>query len=120
METFQDFQHTLQSINTSQDDSMKDFFRIFPGKWTGKIIFELIKCSPLRFGEIKAKIPTITNTMLAATLRELEGSGLVIRTQFNEIPPHVEYSLTEAGKALYAIYGAILQWVQLYGEKIKI
>lgn len=48
--------------------------------------------------------PRITNTMLTNTLRDLEELGIIHREQFNEIPPHVEYSLTEKGKALLPVF----------------
>lgn len=54
--------------------------------------------------------PRITNTMLTNTLRDLEELGIIHREQFNEIPPHVEYSLTEKGKALLPVFFEILKW----------
>ena len=58
--------------------------------------------------------PEITNTMLTNTLRQLESDGIINRTQFNEIPPHVEYSLTERGQALRPILIDIVEWSQEY------
>ena len=54
--------------------------------------------------------PRITNTMLTNTLRDLESLGIIRREQFNEIPPHVEYSLTEKGKALLPVFFEISKW----------
>ena len=54
--------------------------------------------------------PRITNTMLTNTLRDLEELGIIHREQFNEIPPHVEYSLTEKGKALLPVFFEISKW----------
>ena len=65
------------------------------GKWKFQIIYEMCIKSPIRFGELRKNIDGITNTMLTSSLRELEKDGLVSRIQFNEIPPHVEYSLTD-------------------------
>ena len=70
------------------------------GKWKFQIIYEMCIKSPIRFGELRKNIDGITNTMLTSSLRELEKDGLVSRIQFNEIPPHVEYSLTDKGAAL--------------------
>ena len=53
--------------------------------------------------------------MLSATLRDLEERGMVCRKQFNEIPPHVEYSLTESGRAFVPIFDAIGAWSSRYG-----
>ncbi len=80
------------------------------GKWKFQIIYELCVKDPIRFGELKKAIHGITNTMLSTSLRELEKDGLVSRRQFNEIPPHVEYSLTEKGKALLPVFYEITKW----------
>ena len=65
---------------------------------------------PIRFGELRKNIDGITNTMLASSLRELEKDGLVSRIQYNEIPPHVEYSLTEMGHDLLPIFYEMTKW----------
>ncbi|MCM1577433.1 MAG: winged helix-turn-helix transcriptional regulator [Ruminococcus sp.] len=84
------------------------------GKWKLQIIYELCIKYPIRFGELKKNIGGITNTMLTASLRELEQDGLISRAQFNEIPPHVEYSLTEKGKALLPVFYEMTKWVFKY------
>ena len=63
---------------------------------------------------MKKAIPKITNTMLTATLRDLEELGIVTREQFNEIPPHVEYSLTDKGRALIPIFVEMAKWGEAY------
>lgn len=80
------------------------------GKWKFQIIYEMCIQDPIRFGELRKNIDGITNTMLTSSLRELEKDGLVSRIQFNEIPPHVEYSLTEKGKALLPVFYAMTKW----------
>lgn len=80
------------------------------GKWKFQIIYELCIKDPIRFGELKKVISGITNTMLTTSLRELEADGLVFRRQFNEIPPHVEYSLTDKGKALLPVFYEMTIW----------
>lgn len=86
---------------------------LFQGKWNIGILFELSKKQSMRFGELKKAIPGISNTMLASTLKDLEAKELVNRLQFNEIPPHVEYSLTDAAIELQPIFDAMYEW----GEK---
>lgn len=83
---------------------------LLSGKWRTHIIYELCKHSTMRFGELKKAYPNITNTMLTNTLRDLERLGIIHREQFNEIPPHVEYSLTEKGKALLPVFFEISKW----------
>lgn len=83
---------------------------ILNGKWRTHIIFELCKHDSLRFGQLKKSIPAITNSMLTSTLRDLEKLGIIDREQLNEIPPHVEYSLTDKGKALLPVFVEISKW----------
>lgn len=80
------------------------------GKWKNQVIFAMSLQDRIRFGQLKKEVPGITNTMLTATLRELEADGLIRREQFNEIPPHVEYSLTGKGRDLYPVFYEMLQW----------
>ena len=65
---------------------------------------------PQRYSAIKRRLKDITNMMLAHSLKELENDGMIIRTQFNEVPPHVEYSLTEKGKSSLPLITAAAQW----------
>jgi len=80
------------------------------GKWKLQVIYELIIQSPMRFGELRKALSGITNTMLTNVLRDLEADGLVDRIQYNEIPPHVEYSLTDKGRDLLPVFYAITDW----------
>lgn len=86
---------------------------IFQGKWNAWILFELGRNETMRFGELRKAIPNISNTVLTTALRDLEERGLVNRIQFNEIPPHVEYSATESAKDLKEVFSAMWIW----GEK---
>ena len=78
------------------------------------MIYELEKADRLRFGQLKKKLDGITNTMLSGTLKVLEERGIVQRKQYNEVPLRVEYSLTEAGKAMLHIYYEIAKWGDTY------
>jgi len=100
------------------DCPVKKGLQIFAGKWNTRVLYELIVSPTMRFGELRKAIPNISNTMLAATLRELEEKGLVHRKQFNEIPPHVEYSLTESGKGFIPIFDAIGNWSEKYSKGV--
>lgn len=106
----------LQRIMTEEvrdDCPMRRTLELLSGKWRTHIIYELCKRDSMRFGELKKAYPHITNTMLTNTLRDLESLGIVHREQFNEVPPHVEYSLTEKGRELLPIFFEIAKW----GEK---
>lgn len=84
------------------------------GKWKGEILC-LLSEKPQRFNELKRGIPGITQHMLAAQLRDLEKSGLLIRHDYQEAPPRVEYELSEAGKALRTVGDALHEWATSYG-----
>ncbi len=86
---------------------------IFQGKWNAWVLFELGRNEFMRFGELQRAIPGLSKTVLSSTLKDLEDRGLVNRVQYNEIPPHVEYSATERAKDLKDIFEAMWIW----GEK---
>ncbi|MDR1713316.1 MAG: helix-turn-helix transcriptional regulator [Coriobacteriales bacterium] len=80
------------------------------GKWKLPIICALSGDVPQRYGAIRRRLDGITNMMLAQSLKELEVAGLVLREQFNEVPPHVEYSLTPKGRGLLPVIAPLYQW----------
>ena len=80
------------------------------GKWKSQILYQFCIHEKIRFGELKKALPGITTTMLTNALRELVRDGLVVREQFNEIPPHVEYSFSEMGKDLLPVFYAMMIW----------
>ena len=100
-----------------EDCPVRRTLELLSGKWRTHVIYELCKKPSCRFGELRKAIPRITNTMLTATLRDLEGLGIVHREQFNEIPPHVEYSLTEKGRGLLPVFTELAKWGETYLEE---
>ncbi len=86
-------------------------FKLLEGKWKLAILWVLtVNGGILRFQDLKRCIIGITNMMLTSSLKELERDGLVIRFQYNEMPPRVEYSLSEDGKELFTIFDEIAKW----------
>lgn len=79
------------------------------GKWKALILWHLLE-NILRFSELKRRIPKITQKMLTQQLRELETDGLVDRKVYAEVPPKVEYSLTESGKTFLPVLKAMHEW----------
>ena len=71
-----------------------------------------------RFGELKKSIGTVSQKVLTAQLRDMEANGLVRREVYAEVPPRVEYSLTELGKSLKPILDAIWNWGEEYKNSI--
>lgn len=105
----------LKEINDILDtpETKANVDRIIPllhGKWELQIMLEVCRADVLRFGEYKKRLPGITNSVLSSALRNLEGWGLITRTQYNEIPPRVEYAPTEKGKSLLPICYEIIKW----------
>ena len=86
---------------------------VIGSKWKGVILFHLLEKS-LRFNEIRRLIPSVTQRMLTLQLRELESDGVINRKIYPEIPPKVEYSLTEFGQSLKPILLALRLW----GKKV--
>lgn len=80
------------------------------GKWKILIIWFLSEKSVLRYGELKRTLPKVTHKMLSQQLKELERDGIIIRTDYNEVPPRVEYTLTEKGYTARPIIDALLDW----------
>ena len=72
------------------------------------------KSRPTTIWSVEKNLNGITNTMLSSTLKTLEDKGIVDRKQYNEVPLRVEYSLTEAGKAMLHIYYEIAKWGSTY------
>lgn len=108
--TAEDYLEKIMTGSIKEDCPVHRTLELLSGKWRTHIIYELCKHQSMRFGELKKAYPHITNTMLTNTLRDLEKLGIVNREQFNEIPPHVEYSLTEKGRALLPIFFEISKW----------
>ena len=87
-------------------------------KWTPLIVFAL-KQGPLRFTELRKAVPGVTAQVLTRSLRALERDGIVVRRRyFSEVPPCVEYGLTDLGFTLCEPVGAIRAWAEKYGEAI--
>ena len=87
---------------------------VIGGKWKGVILYRLLTEQVLRFNELRRLLPNITQRMLTNQLRELEGDGLVARKIYPEIPPKVEYRLTEYGQTLAPVIHALQQWGEVH------
>ena len=90
-------------------DDLRTALATITGKWKLEILW-LLNQRVHRFGELRRAIPEVTQHMLTAQLRELEADGLVSRKVFAEVPPKVEYSITERASALKPVLDAILSW----------
>jgi DNA-binding HxlR family transcriptional regulator len=79
------------------------------GKWRPMIIFWLMD-GPLRFNALQRRLGAVTHRTLSKTLKEMEMDGLLLRKDFGEIPPRVDYSLTELGRSLRPVLDAMEAW----------
>jgi DNA-binding HxlR family transcriptional regulator len=79
-------------------------------KWRLPIIWALWQNKTLRYNELKRCIAGITNMVLSSSLKEMENQGLIVRKQYMEIPPRVEYSLTKAGEDLIPSLESLAKW----------
>ena len=88
-------------------------FRMLEGRWKMVILFQLFAHPVLRFSELERAIPAVSQKMLIQQPRELERDGIVQRKVYPQVPPKVEYGLTEWGRALCPALDALLEWAAL-------
>jgi DNA-binding HxlR family transcriptional regulator len=88
--------------------------QVLGGKWKTILINAIYHTSPARFGELKRSVKGITQSMLTSQLRELENDGIIRRKIYAEIPPRVEYTLTEFGLTLSPIIQSMAKWGEEY------
>lgn len=88
--------------------------KVLGGKWKPILINAIYFTSPARFGELKRSVVGITQSMLTSQLRELEDDGIITRKIYAEIPPRVEYTLTEFGLTLSPIIQSMAEWGKQY------
>lgn len=87
---------------------------IIGGKWYSRIICVLNEKKKLRYSELRREMVNITDSVLAGSLKKLMDEDIVAREQFNEIPPRVEYSLTDKGKSAVPILQSICRWAGIF------
>ncbi len=91
---------------------------VIGGKWKVVILYWL-KGETLRFGELRRRIPGVSERVLTEQLRELERDGIVRREVYPEVPPRVEYSTTDYGRTLQPIAGMMASWGMAHRERSK-
>lgn len=89
---------------------VENVLRILEGRWKLIILFHLFGGNVLRFSELERAIPAISQKMLIQQLRQLESDGIVRRIVHHQVPPKVEYCLTEWGQSLCPALDALLTW----------
>lgn len=97
---------------------VKTTLEVIGGKWKGIILYHLID-GPKRFNEFRRLYPDITQFMLTLQLRELERDGIVHREIYKQVPPKVEYSLTDFGRSLEPVILAMKVWGERNKSKLE-
>ena len=91
---------------------VENVLRILEGRWKLVILFHLFGGKVLRFSDLERAIPAISQKMLIQQLRQLEADGIVHRIVHHQVPPKVEYCLTDWGQALCPALDALLKWAE--------
>jgi DNA-binding HxlR family transcriptional regulator len=123
--THQKVRHTPKSkvehlTPTSAADGVERAFKVLEGRWKLLILFHLFGGKMLRFSELERAIPAISQKMLIQQLRQMEKDGIVRRLVYHQVPPKVEYGLTEWGQALCPALDALLKWAARRAETAAI
>lgn len=103
-----------QAIRSLSETPFGYTLSVIGGKWKMIILYWLIEDNIIRYNDLKRKIGTISHKTLSIQLKELEADGIVMRKEYPQIPPKVEYSLSAKGKSLYPLWEAICQWGEKY------
>jgi len=98
-------------ITAAQD--VEKAFKVIEGRWKLLILFYLFGGKILRFSQLERAIPAISQKMLIQQLRRMENDGIVRRIVHHQVPPKVEYALTDWGQALCPALDALLKWAEL-------
>ncbi|MGQ8707194.1 winged helix-turn-helix transcriptional regulator [Serratia sp. TSA_198.1] len=96
----------------SAASGVEQVLRLLEGRWKLIILFHLFDGKVQRYSDFEKLIPAISQKMLAQQLRQLEADGIVSRTVYPQVPPKVEYRLTEWGQALCPALDAMLKWAE--------
>ena len=91
---------------------VEEAIRKLEGRWKLVILFHLFGGQLLRFSDLEKAIPTISQKMLIQQLRQMERDGIVTRCVHHQVPPKVEYGLTEWGQSLCPALDALLRWAE--------
>lgn len=110
--------NSLKKFADTENCPVRNVLDRFGDKWSTLVLLVLEDEKVLRFNEIHKLIDTISQKMLAVTLKSLEADGLIIRTQYPEIPPRVEYQLSECGSSLIPHIKSLVQWANANFEAI--
>ena len=110
-------ENNLNKSKNAQMCGVDYAFKRIGGKYKARILWHLSSKIVLRYGELSRTLPDITTKMLTQTLRELEDDNLIIRKMYHEVPPKVEYSLSNTGQELIPFIKHLHHWGNTQLEK---
>ena len=99
-------------------DKMEQVMDMLSGKWKMRILFMVGAHGILRYNELRRLLGGVTHKVLSAQLKELAADGLIARHDYAQVPPRVDYTLTERGEALMAVFDAMQQYIHRYGVEL--
>jgi DNA-binding HxlR family transcriptional regulator len=88
-------------------------------RWTTPILWALNEYGRQRFSELERRITTITPKVMTQRLRQLERDGLIVRTYYPEIPPRVEYEISDLGRSLAPLFASLADWASTNLDKVE-
>ncbi len=100
------------------DCPIRNILNRLSDKWTMLVLYTLKDKEQMRFRDIAAELPDISQKMLVLTLRTLETDGYISRRVYAEVPPRVEYSLTARARSFIPIFNELIQWAKEHMEEI--
>jgi DNA-binding HxlR family transcriptional regulator len=109
----------LAPIDSAQACPISPVVEIVFSRWTTPILWTLHKYGRQRYVELERQIATIAPKVLTERLRQMERDGLVVRTYHAEIPPRVEYEISELGRSLAPLFATLVEWSTANLEQVK-
>jgi DNA-binding HxlR family transcriptional regulator len=107
--------HVMQMGNM-EGCSIKYALGLLSGKWKMRTVWEISQQKVIRFNDLQRRLDGISSLMLSKSLRELQENKLINRIQYNEVPPHVEYQITELGETIQPILSMLYKWGKVCDE----
>lgn len=111
--------HGNDARDPGLDDLVREIIGRIADKWTMLVIEALAEHGCLRFTQLTAKVGGVSQKMLTKTVRQLEADGLLVRTVYPQVPPKVEYRLTEMGMSLGEAFCGVWLWAERYQQSIE-
>lgn len=108
----------MASDHPDEESPIRTALSVIGGKWKPLILWHLRE-GPQRFSSLQRLIPGITQMMLTKQLRELESDAIITRTLYPEVPPRVEYSLTEIGRSIFPLLCSLSSWGRTYQDAVR-